>query len=260
MIQSGGDRVLVSVSEGVATLTLNRPDKRNALDAATVRALHESLAAVDRDPAVRVIVLRGAGPDFCAGADLEQLEKIAAGADPLDNVNDAALLGDLFVAMRRAAKPIVAAVHGHALAGGAGLATAADLIVASESATFGYPEVRLGFVPAMVTALLRRSVGEKIAFEMITMGTTFRAPDGARLGLVARVFPDDHFSLESETFVRELASRSSSAVQLCKRLLYGIDGASFESAIAHGAEVNAIARATPDCRDGVRRFLEKRTS
>ena len=256
---SGNDRVLVSVSEGVATLTLNRPDKRNALDTETVQALHESVLAMDRTPDVRVMVLRGAGPDFCAGADLEQLERIAAGADPLENIADATALGDLFIAMRRAAKPIIAAVHGHALAGGAGLATAADLIVASESATFGYPEVKLGFVPAMVTALLRRSVGEKIAFEMITLGTTFRAPDGARLGLVARVFPDDHFGPESETFVRELAARSSSAIQLCKRLLYGIDGASFESAIAHGAEINAIARATPDCQEGVRRFLEKRS-
>ena len=256
---SGQDRVLVGVSDGVATLTLNRPDKRNALDAETVHTLHESVLAMDRTPDVRVIALRGAGPDFCAGADLEQLERIAAGADPLENIADATALGDLFIAMRRAAKPIIAAVHGHALAGGAGLATAADLIVASESATFGYPEVKLGFVPAMVTALLRRSVGEKIAFEMITLGTTFRAPDGARLGLVARVFPDDHFGPESETFVRELAARSSSAIQLCKRLLYGIDGASFESAIAHGAEINAIARATPDCQEGVRRFLEKRS-
>jgi methylglutaconyl-CoA hydratase len=256
---SGQDRVLVGVSDGVATLTLNRPDKRNALDAETVRTLHESVLAMDSTPDVRVMVLRGAGPDFCAGADLEQLERIAAGRDPLENIADATALGDLFIAMRRAAKPIIAAVHGHALAGGAGLATAADLIVASESATFGYPEVKLGFVPAMVTALLRRSVGEKIAFEMITLGTTFRAPDGARLGLVARVFPDDHFGPESETFVRELAARSSSAIQLCKRLLYGIDGASFEAAIAHGAEVNAIARATPDCQEGVRRFLEKRS-
>jgi methylglutaconyl-CoA hydratase len=255
----GANRVLVSVSDGVATLTLNRPDKRNALDAETVRTLHESILAMDRTGDVRVMVLRGAGPDFCAGADLEQLERIAAGADPLENIADATALGDLFIAMRRAAKPIIAAVHGHAIAGGAGLATAADLIVASESATFGYPEVKLGFVPAMVTALLRRSVGEKIAFEMITLGTTLSAPDGARLGLVARVFPDDHFGPESETFVREMAARSSSAIQLCKRLLYGIDGASFESAIAHGAEVNAIARATPDCREGVRRFLEKRS-
>jgi methylglutaconyl-CoA hydratase len=256
---TGNDRVLVSVSDGVATLTLNRPDKRNALDAETVQALHESVLAMDRTADVRVMVLRGAGPDFCAGADLEQLERIAAGADPLENIADATALGDLFIAMRRAAKPIIAAVHGHALAGGAGLATAADLIVASESATFGYPEVKLGFVPAMVTALLRRSVGEKIAFELITLGTTFGAPDGARLGLVARVFPDDHFGPESETFVREMAARSTSAIQLCKRLLYGIDGASFESAIAHGAEINAIARATPDCQEGVRRFLEKRS-
>jgi methylglutaconyl-CoA hydratase len=253
------DRITLTVEDGIATLTLNRPDKRNALDARTVHELTQAVLACDGDTQVHVMLLRGAGKDFCAGADLEQLQRIAAGASALENLDNAAALGTLFVTMRRASKPIVAAVHGHALAGGAGLATAADLIVASESATFGYPEVHLGFVPAMVTALLRRAVGEKTAFQLITLGESFSAREALRLGLVARVLADDGFADAAHAFAADLAKRSASAIRLCKRLLYGIDGASFEDAIARGAEVNVIARATPDCQDGVRRFLQKRS-
>src|SRR5690606_739427 len=134
-------RVLYDVADGVAALTLNRPEKRNALDAATVAALREAFARAGADPDARVVLLRGAGNDFCAGADLAHMERLAETGDPLENLADASALGDLFIEMRRLEKPIVAAVHGHAFAGGAGLATACDLVVASESAIFGYPEV-----------------------------------------------------------------------------------------------------------------------
>lgn len=251
------ERLNWAVTDGVATAILNRPDKRNALDATTVRELTEAVARADAAEDVRVLLLRGAGPDFCAGADLEQLERIAAGLGPLENLDDATALGDLFVRMRRAAKPVIAAVHGHAIAGGAGLATAADLVVASDDAVFGYPEVRLGFVPAMVLALLRRAVGEKVAFDLASGGHRIGAAEAQRIGLVSRVFDRASFSDESDAFARELAVRSSSALRLIKRLLYGIEGLSFEDAIARGAEVNVLARATEDCRQGVRAFLDR---
>jgi methylglutaconyl-CoA hydratase len=251
-------RIAVRADAGIATVTLNRPAKRNALDSLTVEELTAAVTELDVDGETRIIVLRGAGPDFCAGADLEQLERMASTADPLENLADAERLGDLFVRMRRAVHPIIAVVHGRAIAGGAGLATACDLILAAESAAFGYPEVHLGFVPAMVTALLRRAIGEKRIFEMIATGARFSATEARDLGLVARVYPDDRFEEMAATFLTGLASRSASALQLCKRLLYGLDGLSFEAAIARGAEINAIARATPDCQDGVRRFLERK--
>ncbi|HEY7472416.1 MAG TPA: enoyl-CoA hydratase/isomerase family protein, partial [Gemmatimonadota bacterium] len=125
-------RIRVEAGDGIATLTLNRPDKRNALDALTVDELKHALHNAGEADDVRVILLRGEGPDFCAGADLEQLERIAATRDPLENLADASALGELFVRMRRCRQPIIAAVHGHAIAGGAGLATACDLIIASE--------------------------------------------------------------------------------------------------------------------------------
>ena len=151
----------------------------------------------------------------------------------------------------------MALVHGRALAGGAGLATACDLVLASDDALFGYPEVRLGFVPAMVMAILRRSVGEKRAFELITLGNSIDADTAYRYGLVNRVFSAESFDRETGSFLETLASRSASALALSKRLLYQIDGASFEEAIRAGAQVNVSARQTEDCREGVRRFLER---
>jgi methylglutaconyl-CoA hydratase len=251
-------RVLFDVADGVATITLNRPEKRNALDGETVRKLKDAFAAVDAIDDARVVLLRANGPDFCAGADLSELERIAAGGGSIDNLRDAQSLGDLFIAMRHTSRPIIAAVQGNAIAGGAGLATAADLIVASDNAVFGYPEVHLGFVPAMVMALLRRAVGEKITFDLAATGRRFGAEEAQRLGLVSRVVPAAQLDGDAIGFARELAGRSASALALIKRLLYGIDGVSFEEAIARGAEVNAIARATPDCQAGVRRFLERR--
>lgn len=251
------ERILVEHADGTAIIALNRPDKRNALDARTVTELKQAIRECDEASAVRVIVLRGNGPDFCAGADLAELERIATTADPMANVADADALGALFTLMRRVGPPIVAAVRGNAIAGGAGLATACDLIVAAESSKFGYPEVHLGFVPAMVTALLRRAVGEKRIFELIALGERFDAAQARQWGLVTRVFPDDSFDADARAFARDLADRSDSALRLCKRLLYGIDGMSFDEAVARGAEINAIARSTPDCQAGVRRFLDR---
>ncbi|HEX6937854.1 MAG TPA: enoyl-CoA hydratase-related protein [Longimicrobiales bacterium] len=253
------DRVLYAVDDGLALVTLNRPEKRNALDDRTVAELHAAFDRADRDGDARVVLLRGAGPDFCAGADLAQLERIAAGTGPLENLDDAAALGDLLIRMRRLSRPIVAAVHGHAFAGGAGLATACDLVIASDDARFGYPEVHLGFVPAMVMALLRRACGEKIAFELVARGERIDAHEAHRLGIVNRVLPAATFEADALEYARELAARSPSALRLIKRLFYGIDGASFEESIARGAEVNVLARMTEDTRAGVRRFLERKT-
>jgi methylglutaconyl-CoA hydratase len=250
--------VLYDVAQNIATLTLNRPDKRNALDDATIAALKERFAEADADEQVRVVLLRGAGKDFCAGGDLSQLEKIAANASREENLADALNLGELFIQIRRARKPSVAAVQGNALAGGAGLASACDIVIAEQGATFGYPEVKLGFVPAMVMAMLVRIVGEKRALELAALGNSISAADAQRIGLVARVVAPGSFDGDVQMFAAELAKRSASAVQLIKKLVYDIDGETFEDAIMRGAEVNVAARATPDCQAGVRNFLESR--
>ncbi|CAN5300967.1 enoyl-CoA hydratase-related protein [soil metagenome] len=241
---------------GVLMLTLNRPEKRNALDGALVEALRGALEEADRNEQVRVVALTGAGPDFCSGADLSALRRIAEGST-LENLADADELAALFSAPRRLGKPVVALVRGRALAGGCGLATACDLVLATESAEFGYPEVRIGFVPAMVMAILRRNVSEKRAFELVAMGERIGAAEAERIGLVNRVWADDRFADEADAYLEELAGRSASALRLTKRLLYHADAMSFEAAMRAGADLNALARTTADTRAGVARFLER---
>lgn len=250
------DVVKVHVADGVASLVLDRPEKRNALNGVVVERLLEALADTAAHPDVRVVALRGNGPDFCAGADLAELEKIAE-MGPEESLADATRMGDLFTAMRHHPRPVVAVVTGRALAGGCGLATACDLVLAHEGARFGYPEVHLGFVPAMVMAILRRKVGEGRAFELVARGERISATEARELGLVNRVLAADGFDDAVDAYLTELAARPPSALALSKRLLYGLDELSFDEGIARGAEVNALARMTPACRDGVRRFLER---
>jgi methylglutaconyl-CoA hydratase len=248
--------ILSSLNHGVARIALNRPDKRNALSPELVAALRDAVREAAGRAEVRVLMLAGEGQDFCSGADLAALQKIA-GAGVMENLADAELLGGLYLDLRRCPKPVVAAVHGRALAGGCGLATACDLIVAAESAQFGYPEVNIGFVPAMVMAILRRNVSEKRAFELITLGAPISAREALESGLVNRVFPDSDFAAQAMAFAESLAAKPANAVALCKRLLYQMDGMTYATAIEAGVEMNAIARQTSDCKEGIARFLKK---
>ncbi len=250
------DVLLYEVADGVATLTLNRPDKRNALNAALVAALKGGLERAAGDADVRVVCITGAGPDFCSGADLAELERIS-GLGLEENLADARSLGALFRVMRTLSKPVVAVVHGRALAGGCGLASACDVVLAHAEAEFGYPEVHLGFVPALVMTILRRKVGEGVAFELAARGDRFGALEAHRIGLVNRIWPDDSFQEQAESWVHGLARRPASAVALTKSLLYELDGLDFEAGLERAARVNAEARMTDECRAGVRRFLDK---
>ena len=249
-------RILFSTDAGIAHVTLNRPEKRNALDGTTISELKDAIARSAGDPQCQVVLLTGAGKDFCSGADLAGLET-AAQAGILENMDDARDMAELFLAIRNHPRPVVAAVQGRAVAGGCGLATACDILLASESAQFGYPEVNIGFVPAMVMAILRRSVSEKAAFELAVTGETINATRALEIGLVHRVYPDNMFATEVESYVSHLATKSASAVMLTKRLLYQMDSMPFEAALEAGVQTNAIARLTEDCRRGVQRFLKR---
>lgn len=247
--------VLVALEDGILTLTLNRPDKRNALDAVTVAALHRELERAELDTEVRVVALRGAGKDFCAGADLDEL-LASVGQSAGENERAALRLGRLFTRIRDLPKPVVAAVHGRALAGGAGLATACDLVLAKESAHLGYPEILRGFVPAMVMTMLRRQMGERLAFDLVATGRLLSAREACEAGLVSRVVPDSQFETVVQGVLTQLAGASASALALVKRLLYQLDGRSFEDGIALGARINALARMHPDFRSAIEAFLK----
>ena len=250
------DRVLVHLAGGVLTATLNRADKRNAIDTAMIDALLAVLEQADLDAAVRVVALRGAGRDFCAGMDLHEL--LASADHTLEQNRRAALqFAEIFVRMRRLPKPVVAVVQGRALAGGCGLATACDLILAAESAQFGYPEVQRGFVPAIVMTMLRRTVGEKIAFDLATTGRLLDGTEAAALGLASRVYEDADFEEQAAEVLRVLAEASPSSLAFTKQQFYQLDGLSFDEGLRLGADVNAVSRSTPDFRAALSAFLKK---
>jgi len=242
------------VSAGIARITLNRPEKRNALNAELIGALRAALDRAAADAEVRVILLRGAGKDFCAGLDLKDLTK---GEAVLDHMSSARTLVDLYLAMRRNPKVIVAAVHGRAIGGGAGLATASDLIVAAESAELRYPEVNMGFIAAIVMSMLRRQVSEKQAFEIVALGESIPAGTAKDLGIVNQVFADAEFDARADAYAAELAAKPASAMALTKDMLYHIDGMSFETAIHAGLYGNALTRMTEEARRGFEGFLKK---
>ena len=250
------DRVVVQVAGGVLTATLNRPDKRNAIDTPMIDELLAALERADLDASARVVAIRGAGRDFCAGMDLNEL--LASADHTLEQNRQAALhFVQVFISMRRLPKPIVALVHGRALAGGCGLATACDLILAAESAQFGYPEVQRGFVPAMVMTMLRRTVGEKLAFDLATTGRVLDGTEAATAGLASRVYEDADFEEQAGEVLRVLAEASPSALAFTKQQFYQLDGLSFDDGLRLGADVNAASRSTPDFRAALSAFLKK---
>ena len=249
--------VLYEAPEGVARITLNRPEKRNALNDELIASLKDALRRAHDDDEVSVILVAGAGSDFCSGADLAALQKIAS-ASVQENLDDARSLMELFVLIRSVRQPVIAAVKGRALAGGCGLATACDIVLAARSSRFGYPEVKIGFVPAMVMAILRRNVSEKRAFELVTLGNEISAEEAVAIGMVNRVVDDEAFDDEVDAFVQQFMKTSSSAVSLTKRLLYHTDAMSFADALQFGIDTNVIARMSEDCQKGIERFLRKK--
>jgi methylglutaconyl-CoA hydratase len=251
------NRIRVEVTGAVGRITLARPEKRNALDQEAALELQAALERCEQDPAVRVVLLAAEGRDFCAGADLEALERMLD-ADPDAHRRDAEELGRVFTTMREMSRPVVAAVRGRALAGGAGLATACDIVLAEEGARFGYPEVRVGFVPAMVMTMLRRIAGEKRAFELIATGRTIDAHEALAIGLVSRVLLAAEFPSAVEATVAELTAAPAGALGFTKRLFYALDTLSFPDGIALGARTNVEARSTNEFREGVRRFLRRK--
>jgi methylglutaconyl-CoA hydratase len=248
--------ILVTADAPIGRITLARPEKKNALDRAMADELAEALFALSESPPVRVVAIDGEGPDFCAGADLVALDKMLD-APRQAQLDDAQALGHVFHTIRRMEKPVVALVRGRAYAGGAGLATACDIVLAHEEARFAYPEITIGFVPAMVMTLLRRSVGEKHAFDLVSTGRVMKAEEARSIGLVSRVFPGAEFNASAEAVLNQLADAPPSAMAATKTLFYKLDTLSFIDGISAGIVANADARATPAFREGVKRFTNR---
>ena len=248
--------VLTDERAGVLTITLNRPERKNAL---TPEMQGELIAALEAasSGSCRVVVLRGAGDAFCAGLDLSSLQSMA-GRSAGEHAADAARIGRMFRTLYELDKPTIAVVHGAAIAGGTGLATICDFTLAAPEAWFGYTEVRIGFVPAMVSAYLALQVGDKRARDLLLSARVFGAEEAHRLGLVTEVVAAELLSSRTEELSAALMKNSPEALRATKRLLAGQNKAWLDAAIELSMGANAEARQTADFREGISAFLEKR--
>lgn len=249
--------VEVIPAEGYVRLRLNRPEKRNALSPELIRELAAALQQSADDPAVRVVVLEGAGTAFCAGADLAYLHQLTE-FSPMENLQDSELLMRLLWQLYSYPKPVIAKVHGPAIAGGCGLVSACDIVVAArQGARFGYSEVSLGFVPALVGVLLVHKIGDQRARRLLLTAETLSAEEAHQLGLVSYVVEDAELESFVETLARRLASYSAASLRLTKAVLNTVHSMSLESALHYAASLNVLARTTEEFRSGVARFLQR---
>ncbi|WP_305044527.1 enoyl-CoA hydratase-related protein [Geoalkalibacter sp.] len=248
--------VLLEMDEGIATLTINRPEVMNALNNDTLLALRRHLAALDGDPRARVVILTGAGEKaFVAGGDIAGMRDFG----PLQAREMAQLAQDVLNGIERCAKPVIAAVNGYALGGGCELAMACDLRIAGDKARFGQPEVNLGIIPGWAgTQRLARLVGKGRALELLFSGEMIDAQEAWRIGLVNRVVPQDQLLAETRKFAQVIAGKGQVAVRLCKEAV--VNGLEMDSrrAALYEAELFGLCFATNDQKEGMKAFLEKR--
>ncbi|MFU8860099.1 MAG: enoyl-CoA hydratase/isomerase family protein [Cyclonatronaceae bacterium] len=248
--------ILLSEKSGrIATITLNRPEKKNALNPALVNALDEAVTEASADPDVKVILLRAAGDVFCAGADLEVLRNLR-NASYEDNLEDSRRLSNMFYKIHNSPKIVIAAVHGHAIAGGCGLVTVCDLAVAREGAMLGYSETRIGFVPAIVTRYLIGKTGITAAKKLLLTGELINAGEAARIGLVTESAADADFESRIEHWVTTFLEKTSGdALSAAKKLIHYVSDHPAEESTRYAIETNAISRDSEDCRKGIDAFL-----
>jgi methylglutaconyl-CoA hydratase len=240
----------------VATITLNRPEKRNAISFQLVSELFSALDDIERSSA-QTVILTGTGKAFCAGMDLEEL-KALLGKTHEENVKDSARMAEMFRRLYEFPLPTIAAVNGAAIAGGTGLATMCDFTLAVPEAKFGYTEVRIGFVPAIVSSILVWQVGHKIARDLLLTGRLFDAAEAHRYGLVNEVVAPEQLFARAAELAQQMAENSPSSVRATKKLINGFLKQQLDEQIAVAVEDNARIRTTADFREGVTSFLEKR--
>ena len=248
--------LLLNFSNEIATITLNRPDKRNAISAEMIGELQSALDAIESTP-TRVVLLTGAGKAFCAGMDLQMLAAIAK-QSPAENQEDSRRIAKLFRRVWSFSRPMIAAVNGAALAGGCGLATLCDFTLAVPEAKFGYTEVRIGFLPALVSVFLTRQIGEKRCRDLLLTGRVIDAAEAKEFGLVSEVVPSGQLLERAMELANDLLAASPSSICRAKRLLVSAESATLDHDLERAILENARIRCTPDFKEGLASFLEKR--
>ncbi len=249
--------VLYEVKDRICFLTLNRPEKKNALNAAMVSDLKREIARAEKDELVKVIILKANGDVFCSGADLESLQKLQQNSYE-ENLKDSIHLKELFLQMYTLKKVIIAQVQGHALAGGCGLAAVCDFVFVVPTAKMGYTEVRIGFVPAIVMVFLLRKVGEQKAKELLLSGELVSGNETIQLGLTNFIVEAEKLPEEVKSFAdRLIINNSIQSMELTKQMIATAQSMSLEEGLTYAAEMNAKARGTEDCKRGIAAFLNK---
>ena len=247
---------LLAVEGHVATITLNRPEQRNPLSSVMLRDLASAFRWCQAEPEVRVVVLTGAGDRaFCAGADLASFD---GGMTDLERHRSRDLFVDLFTLMASLGKPIVGRINGHALAGGLGLACACDLLVSTDTATFGTPEINVGIWPMMIQAILARSLPRKVLLEMEMLGDRWTATQMEAFGVINRVVPHDQLDTAVKDIVDKLAKKSPVAMRLGRDSFYRQQDMEFSAALAYLHSQFTLITLTEDSKEGIKAFFEKR--
>lgn len=248
--------LILQLSGKVATITLNRAERRNAISAEMIAELLSALSEVELSPA-RVLILTGAGTVFCSGMDLEALKAIAT-QSATEQLEDAVRFVRLCRRIWSFPKPTIAAVNGHAIAGGCGIATLCDFTIAVPEARFGYTEVRIGFIPAVVSVFLVRQIGEKQARDLLLTGRTITSAEAHRLGLITQIAPAEELMDTARKLASGLLACSPVSLQATKKLLFDFAEPEIDRELTIATAENARIRSTQDFREGVESFLEKR--
>lgn len=233
--------LLIEDRGAVRVLTLNRPELLNAMDSALYERLIEALRQSDADPAVRAIVLCGAGTSFCSGADTGEFASLTPDQEARVEYR-AGLTYGLHKTISELSKPVIAAIQGYAVGGGCGLALACDIAIAAESARLGYPEIKHGLVAAVVMANLTKQVGRKAAFDLVSSGRVLKAPEALALGMLTRVVPDGQHLEEALRVAEDLASRVPAALQATKRLFVSVADLPLSEGLVLGRQANEAMR------------------
>jgi methylglutaconyl-CoA hydratase len=246
-----------SVVDRIGWITLNRPEKRNALSHHLVAELKTAFELAKEDSSVKVIVLRANGEAFCAGADLAYLQDLQNFSYE-ENLQDSNHLKELFLSIYHHPKVVIAAVQGHALAGGCGLASVCDFVYAVPAAKFGYTEVKIGFIPALVMVFLLRKIGEGRAKELLLSGDLYSAEDMLKMGVINKLIEAEKLETEVKNLaIHLIENNSSQSMKLTKQMIAQVQSLSLEDALKTAAEGNAHARAMDDCKKGIAAFLLK---
>ncbi|MFC5269579.1 enoyl-CoA hydratase/isomerase family protein [Adhaeribacter terreus] len=241
----------------IAYITLNRPEKRNALNYDVVAELKAAFTRAEADEECKVVVLRANGAVFCAGADLEYMQQLQANTYD-ENLEDSTHLMQLFLQIYKLKKVVIGQIHGHAIAGGCGLATICDFSFTVPEAKFGYTEVKIGFIPAIVKVFLLRKLGEAKAKELLLTGDLINAPEAQKLGLINYVVSGEDLEKTVAKFAQKLITENSEqSMALTKEMIANVQSMTLENGLNYAAEMNAHARATADCKKGIASFLTK---